>query len=296
MKIYSKIQTITLLCALPFMSNFAQANEFPSVTVTNAISSMDNSAFAKDAPIIIQGPMPIEAQHLASMLKNVTTEKTGTFVFYKGTLNNYPVIVAQTGKGLENTAAALAIAIERYHPRLIINQGTSGGHDPALKVGDIVLGERTVNTGNLKTPVKQKGEGVDALSWIPMDLFASAGSASSDDANKIRYYQGDSQLISLAKTVTYKGQVVEGTIASANFWDNEIDRIQWLHDKFGTSTEEMEASSGAQISAAYNVPFLAIRVLSNNLTNNGHYNPNTAKLCQQYVHDVLVKYIAKIQA
>ncbi len=295
MTVFSKRRSALLLCSLPFFAHFAQANEFPSVTVSNSISALDNSAFSANAPIIIQGPMPIEAQHLADMLKDVSVEKTGTFVFYKGTLNNYPVIVAQTGKGLENTSAALAVAIERYHPRLIINQGTSGGHDPALQVGDIVLGQRTVNTGNLKTPVKQKNQGTDPLTWIPMDLFASAGSASSSDANKIRYYQGDSQLIALAKTVKYQGQVVEGTIASANFWNSELDRITWLHDKFGSSAEEMEASSAAQISAAYQVPFLSIRVLSNNITNGGHYNPDTAKLCQQYVYDVLNKYIETIK-
>ncbi|WP_258132577.1 hypothetical protein [Aliivibrio sifiae] len=37
-------------------------------------------------PIIIQGSMPIEAQHFAALLDNVVIEKTGLFVFYKGTL------------------------------------------------------------------------------------------------------------------------------------------------------------------------------------------------------------------
>src|SRR5574342_410991 len=83
-------------------------------------------------PILIQGPMPIEAEKFAQRLEKVKVEKSGTFVFYKGKLNNYPVIVAKTGKGMENTAAVTAIAIEKYHPIAIINQGTSGGHDPKL--------------------------------------------------------------------------------------------------------------------------------------------------------------------
>ena len=44
---------------------------------------------------------------------------------------------------MENTAAATAVAIEKFNPIAIINQGTSGGHDPSLNVFDIVLGKRT---------------------------------------------------------------------------------------------------------------------------------------------------------
>ncbi|KIV69392.1 hypothetical protein SZ39_4398 [Bacillus mycoides] len=38
----------------------------------------------------------------------------------------------------------------------------------------------------------------------------------------------------------------------------------------------MEGAAAAQIAKAYDVPFLGIRVLSNNKTNGGKYNPNTA--------------------
>ena len=111
----------------------------------DVILASKNAAEAKSTqrPIIIQGPMPIEAENFAKRLKNVKEEKSGNFVFYKGTLDNYPVIVAKTGKGMENTAAATAVAIEKYNPIAIINQGTSGGHDPNLNVFDIVLGKRT---------------------------------------------------------------------------------------------------------------------------------------------------------
>ncbi|MUJ27385.1 5'-methylthioadenosine nucleosidase [Aliivibrio fischeri] len=281
------IKTVFLFFIMLSVSFFSMA-EMKSVTVKG-------NAQLPLKPIIIQGPMPIEAQHFAALLDNVVIEKSGLFVFYKGTLNGYPVIVSQTGKGLENTAAATAIAIERYSPIAIINQGTSGGHDKNLNVADIVLGKRTVNIGNLKAPKAPEGKGSNSLTWIPMDIMASSGSAGGDDANKIRYYEGSSALISSAHKVKYnKGKVVEGTIGSANFWNNELDRINWFHTNFGTSTEEMESASAAQISEAYKIPFLAIRILSNNATNGGHYNPNTAKYCQSYVKDVVIQYISDL--
>lgn len=252
-------------------------------------------------PLMIQGPMPIEAEYFASLLSDVTVEYSGNAVFYRGVLKGYPVVVVKTGKGLENTAAATAIGISRYQPRLIINQGTSGGHDPALQVGDIVLGARSVNATNFKTPKRQAGEGSKPFDWIPMDLMASEGSAGegegANDAEKVRYYAGDPRLIELAlslKSSYTRGKVVTGTIGSGNFWNNELDRIYWLHETLGTDVEEMESAAAAQIAYAYQVPFLGIRVLSNNLTNEGEYDPSTAKSCQQFVKTLIEAYIDSI--
>ncbi len=247
-------------------------------------------------PIMIQGPMPIEAEKFAEKLENVKEEQSGDFVFYIGTLDNYPVIVAKTGKGMENTAAATAIAIEKYNPIAIINQGTSGGHDPDLNVFDIVLGKRTTNLGALKTGDKGEGEGIDPTTWKPMDLMASEGSAGEDpNAEKARFYEGDKELLAAANAVKdkyTKGKIVEGTIGSADVWNNEVDRIKWFHTKYGTSVEEMEGAAAAQIAKAYDVPFLGIRVLSNNKVNGGQYNPDTATACQEYVYEVVKKYIS----
>ncbi len=250
-------------------------------------------------PILIQGPMPIEAEKFAQRLEKVKVEKSGTFVFYKGKVNNYPVIVAKTGKGMENTAAATALAIEKYNPIAIINQGTSGGHDPSLNVFDIVLGKRTTNIGSLKTGSIGEDQGMDPTNWKPMDLMASEGSGSDPNAEKVRYYEGDEDLLAAANAVkdTYtKGKVVEGTIGSADVWNNEVDRIKWFHTNYGTSVEEMEGAAAAQIADAYDVAFLGIRVLSNNKTNGGTYNPNTASANQDYVYEVVKKYIATVQS
>lgn len=281
-----------VLCTL-FTPTLRAQSTFNSVSVA--------SASEPQAPIMIQGPMPIEAEYFASLLDDVQVEHSGNASFYHGRLNGYPVVVVKTGKGLENTAAATAVGIIKYRPRIIINQGTSGGHDPKLHVGDIVLGARSVNAASFKTPKQAKGQGSDPMSWTPMDLMASEGSAgegdSAADAQKIRYYQGDSKLMALALSVKAKhtsGRVVKGTIGSGDFWNNELDRIAWLHRELGTSVEEMETSAAAQIAHAYHTPLLGIRILSNNATNHGEYDPSTAKACQLFVKHVVEAYIKQI--
>lgn len=54
----------------------------------------------------------------------------------------------------------------------------------------------------------------------------------------------------------------------------------------------MEGAATAQIAEAYDVAFLGIRVLSNNKVNGGKYNPNTAAANQEYVYEVVKKYIS----
>ena len=47
--------------------------------------------------------------------------------FYKGTINDYPVVVSVTEIGMTNAAVATTLGIENFNPIAIINQGTAGG-------------------------------------------------------------------------------------------------------------------------------------------------------------------------
>ncbi|MBW7984173.1 5'-methylthioadenosine/S-adenosylhomocysteine nucleosidase [Enterobacillus tribolii] len=251
-------------------------------------------------PIVVQGAMPIEVEHFAQKLENPREDQVGGWRFWQGTVDGYPVVVSETLKGMSNVAAATAIAATQFRPVAIINQGTAGGHDPALKVYDIVLGKYSVNLGAFKTPHKRQGEGSDSLQWKPMDLLASKGSAGEDkNAHSIRQFPADAKLLAIAAGVknSYKqGNVVEGVIGSADVWNSELDRIRYFRDSYHTSAEEMETASAAQIAATFNIPFVGIRVLSNNITNQGKYNPQTAQASQDYVYQVVKAYIANMNA
>ncbi|MFW1798430.1 5'-methylthioadenosine/S-adenosylhomocysteine nucleosidase [Acinetobacter nematophilus] len=249
-------------------------------------------------PIVIQGALPVESEQMAAKLNNATIETVGGWKFWKGTYQGYPVIISKTRMGMSNAAAATAIAIERYQPIAIINQGTSGGHDPDLKVYDIVLGRYTTNIGAFRTPKKALGEGSNALEWN--EAFDVLPDDESDpEPIAIRKFEADADLLMAAHRAQknyMQGKVVEGTIGSADVWNNELDRIAYLHKNYGTSVEEMEAASVAQIASQFKVPFLGIRVLSNNITNGGAYDAGTGEACQHYVLDVVVEYMKAKQS
>jgi len=246
-------------------------------------------------PVIVQGAMDVEIRKLAASLEHATEEQVQGWTFWRGTIDGYPVVIEKTLKGMSNAAAATALAVERYHPAAIVNQGTAGGHDPGLHVFDIVIGVDAVNLGSFKTGYRARGEGSDARDWNPLDLMQSEGSAGQNpNARVMRRFHGDEGLLAAARRVKplyTQGRVVEGTLGSSEVWNSELDRIQRFHEQFGTLAEEMETASAAQIAALSQTPFLGIRVLSNNITNGEPYDPSVGEACQQYVRDVVKAYI-----
>jgi adenosylhomocysteine nucleosidase len=247
-------------------------------------------------PIVVQGAMQIEVGALAGAIANAREETLNGWTFWHGTVDGYPVIVSKTLKGMENAAAATVLAAEHFRPLAIVNQGTAGGHRPDLHVYDIVLGAEAVNIGSFKTGVRQRGASSDFAEWAPLDLLRADGSAGQDpNARVMRRFAGDARLLDAARGARdryRKGQVVDGVIGSSEIWNSELDRIQSLHDRFGTSVEEMETAAAAQIATQFGVPFLGIRVLSNNITNAEAYDGHTAEACQEYVLEVVRKYAA----
>jgi adenosylhomocysteine nucleosidase len=209
------------------------------------------------------------------------------------------VIVSKTLKGVTNAAAATVIAAERYHALAIINQGTAGGHDPSLHLYDIVIGTSAVNLGAFKSPFRATGAGSNTLDWVPMDLMASEGSAGNDpNVRTVTRFKGDATLLAIAQRVkpTYtRGRVVEGVIGSSEIWNDELDRIARFHAQYGTTVEEMETASAAQVAGLLDIPFLGIRVVSDNITNGAAYDPKTGEACEDYVYQVVKAYVGTLK-
>ena len=268
-----------------------------SLLLCSAVVALLPACVARDAPrpVVVQGAMDVEIQKLARVIEHPVEANVGGWTFWTGTIDGYPVVISKTLKGMENAAAATALAVERYHPIAIINQGTAGGHQPDLHVYDIVLGTDAVNLGSFKTGNRARGEGSNFADWSPLDLMRSEGSAGNDpSARTMRRFHGDDTLLAAARGIrgTYtKGRVIDGVIGSAEVWNSELDRVRFFHDTFGTTAEEMEAASVAQIAGLFNVPFLGIRVLSNNVTNGEKYDTKTGEACQNYVYDVVKAYV-----
>lgn len=258
-------------------------------------AALPASAQSSRAPLLVQGAMVSETDALIARLEQAVQEQVGGWLFWRGTIDGYPVVVSRTNKGMSNAAAATAIAIERFHPAAIINQGTAGGHDPALHVYDIVIGTASMNVGAFRAMFRKAGDGSRPLEWVPLNLLLD-GSAISQTAPKMpARFDADPVLVDLARSVkgSYtRGKVVDGIIGSSDMWIDELDRVAQFHQQFGTAVEEMETASAAQVAASYGVPLVGIRVLSDNITNASTYDPKAGQACQDFVVAVVKAYAA----
>ena len=255
---------------------------------------------AQDAvrqPILVQGAMVSETARLVTRLEQARLEQIGNWSFWLGTIGGYPVVVSKTEKGTSNAAAATALAIERFHPLAIVNQGTSGGHDPDLHVYDIVIGTASLNVGAFRAMFRKLGDGSRPLEWVPLNLLAEGSAISASAPHVPARFDADPTLLEVARKVrgSYtQGRVVDGIIGSSDMWIDELDRVALFHSTFGTSVEEMETASAAQVASAFRVPFIGIRVLSDNVTNASSYDAKTGEACQDFAYSLVSAYVTTL--
>ena len=246
-------------------------------------------------PIVIEGAMNTETEVLIRALKNPVVYREMHYMFVAGTYKNYPVVIVRTGIGMANSAAATALAITKYNPVAVINQGTAGGHDPALKIGTIVIGERSFDHSAFRSAYSAAGEGIDLTKQENIGTYAY--DAASGTFQAYTEYFADPKLLQVAKNVADTNKnfdVVTGVLGTGNTWIECVDYMNFLHDKYGSSCEEMETNTAAQVCKNADVPFIGIRVLSDNATNSREYVPETAKIAQDFVLLVVEDYIRNV--
>ena len=244
-------------------------------------------------PILIQGQMDIETNYLFQVMKEPTISELGNAVYYSGTLDGYPCVMMNGHFGQANAAMNTALAIQRWDPCIVINQGTSGGHSADMYVGDVVLAEKVVNFNSYKTPARKRGSGSDSLLWEPFqqDIWVDGKPLETME------FLPDAKLYSMARSLEGNHgdfKVKSGVVVSGDCWNEEWDRIQLFIDRYHSACEEMELFSVAQVCAAMHKPWVGFRVLSNSIVTNGRYTPeagvNAQKIAVAFAKRVISEY------
>ena len=246
-------------------------------------------------PILIEGAMNIETEVLVRALKNPVAYRELNYLFVAGTYKDYPVVIVRTEIGVANSAASTALAIKKFNPVAVINQGTAGGYGYDLKVGDIVIGERTFNRNAFKLSYSPAGAGIDLIKQENFGTYAY--DAASGKFQAYTEYFADPTLLNIAFKVANTHEefnAVSGVIGTGDSWLECIDYVNFLHETYGSSCEEMETVSAAQICQNASIPFIGIRVISNNTELRATFDENAAKIGQDFVLLVAENYISSI--
>ena len=250
---------------------------------------------SRKRPILLEGAMNIETEILVRALKNPVVYHDLHYLFIAGTYKDYPVVVARTEQGMKNAAVSTALAIKKFNPVAVINQGTAGGYEPSLSIGTIIVGEKSLDTSAIMSSYTKAGASFDPTDYEFRGTYAY--DAESETFRAFTDYSADPTLFNITFAVANchgEFKVLSGIIGSSNRWTNWVDFIDKLNDKYGILCEEMETASAAQICHTAGVPFIGIRVISNNITIGKHFEPKSADIAQEFVLLVVEDYINKI--
>ncbi len=214
------------------------------------------------------------------------THKAVTFV--TGTLEGREIVLFLSGVSMVNAAMTAQMALDRFNIEALVFSGIAGGVDPALGIGDIVVADRwgpylhmviarEASAGSYSVPpfygkpfpnygmmfpepvdVRPKSEGdPEEKFWFEADaaMLETARKAAATVA--LERCDEDGTCLGKAPQVVIGGNGVSGSA----FVDN-ADFRRYVFDTFKAQVLDMESAAVAQVAYANDVPFIAIRSLS----------------------------------
>jgi adenosylhomocysteine nucleosidase len=235
--------------------------------------------------VVVQGAVDSELQPLLAALTEKETIQIAAWTFWRGQLGGKRVVVSRTEVGPMNASVATTLAIERFRPRLIINQGTAGALEPSLKVYDIVAGEATVDYGAFRSSHADAGAGVSQSRWTPMSHWLRLDG---NERAEFKTFPGDPDALETALgTANPRGRVVKGVIGSAFEFNREVDRLVWANKTFGAVSEDMESAFAAGAATGFRVRFIAVRIISDSEFHSPEFQRIAGEYCAAFVVDVV---------
>jgi len=192
----------------------------------------------------IIGAMEEEVQILREQIHNRHEEHIAGCEFYSGTIEGVEVIVLKSGIGKVNAAMGTTLLLQLYNPDYVLNTGSAGGFNKALRVGDIVISREL------------RYHDVDATVF---------GYEYGQVPGMPPLYSPDKKLADLAKRCAEQldVNVVEGLITSSDSFMSDEARVQEVINLFpDVHAAEMESTAIAQVCSQFKVPFVIIRSLS----------------------------------
>lgn len=245
--------------------------------------SMEKYDFAKQPSILIQGAMDTETEYLIAHLEDGACITLGNWKFHTGFLgeNREPIVISRTYQGMVNAAAATSLALVHFAPKAVINQGIGGGHDTRFHRGDIVLGERVVPMGAVMRHFSEAGAGIDETDFEPLEI--EIYNRKKGLLEKVLDFPCDGTLLAIAERVNAPCRTSRGVLGSADEWNNQLDWIALLRERYQTASEDMESAAAAELCLSYGIPFIGVRILSNSIVNGEEFDESVGIDGQKYI-------------
>ena len=221
-------------------------------------------------------PRPAPAMRVTAILSAITleietlgqelTDKKEMTIqgirFTTGSLKDRRVVLAHSGIGKVNAAAAGTLLVEQFQPTHVLFTGIAGGLNPDLRPGDVVIGAKTAyhDYGEWTLEGFRVERTVDRFTGKLNPLFFPA------DAGLLAVAQKAAPDLKLSPVKTATGEriprVVTGVIVTGDAFVASPAKKDALRKEFKADATEMEGAALAQICWQRRMPCLIVRSLS----------------------------------
>ena len=188
--------------------------------------------------------MSKELELIKELITDCKSHKIHNFECIEGEIAGKHVVVMQSGIGKVCAAVATVEFIKAFRPQYIINSGLAGGIDKDCKVMDVVVGSEVVYH----------------------DVWCGEGNAYGQVQGLPEKYSANNSLLSEISNCHI------GLICSGDKFISNSDELANIKEKFPQGLAvDMESGAIAQVCHMYNVPFLSLRIISDNPGIDNHW-------------------------
>ena len=213
----------------------------------------------------ILGAMESEVRGLVQALDVVETGKTAGFQYWTGTLAGRAVVIARCGMGKVSAAMGVQHLIDRWGVTSVVVCGLAGALAPALRIGDIVIGEGFVQHDLDASPIFPRfqvpGLGIERFLASAELVEAAEAAARRAVASSPAGLTGPGEKAVRVER-SHEPAVHRGLIVTGDQFIKDEQRHAILNDFPDALCVEMEGGAIAQVCHLNQLPFVIVRVIS----------------------------------
>lgn len=221
--------------------------------------------------------MEEEKEAITKIMTEVNTQQIYNLKFLVGKIQKRECILVKSGIGKVNAARTTQVMLQNFDIQYVINLGAGGSIDGVLDIGDVLIGRQVVQHDfDITAFGHSKG------------YITGIGNAIICDRNLVDEME---QIIKSIPERSY--QIKLGVIATGDIFCTETWMKDKIRAKFNADVIDMECAAIGQVCYLDNVPFMAIRAISDtpNGRNASTFDENlklASKRCANILKEFLI--------
>ena len=185
--------------------------------------------------------MEVELESITAKMEDVKVMFVVDKKFYHGKINGCDAVAVLSGVGKVNAAIATTLLLQNFDVTGVISVGIAGGI--SAQPMDVVVSDRVVQ--------------------YDFDMTAFGCPLGKLDERCSPYFECDADLVRICSFIaSQNGNAHVGTGASGDAFVTDPEKATMLKREFGAVFCDMESAAIAQACEKFSVPFVSVRVIS----------------------------------